>query len=48
MNQADNQTAIIRTFHVGRSYGAKSALSDITLDILKNEFIFITGPSGAG
>jgi len=48
MNQAENQAAIIRTFHVSRSYGAKSALSDITLDILKNEFLFITGPSGAG
>lgn len=48
MNKTENQAAIIRTFHVSRSYGAKSALSDITLDILKNEFLFITGPSGAG
>ena len=48
MNKAENQAAIIRTFHVSRSYGAKSALSDLTLDILKNEFLFITGPSGAG
>ena len=48
MNQAENQAAIIRTFHVSRRYGARSALTDITLDILKNEFLFITGPSGAG
>ncbi len=48
MNKTENQAAIIRTFHVSRSYGARSALSDITLDILKNEFLFITGPSGAG
>jgi len=39
---------IIRMFHVYRSYGAKQALSDITLDISKNELVFISGPSGAG
>jgi len=48
MNKTENQAAIIRTFHISRSFGAKSALTDITLDILKNEFLFITGPSGAG
>ena len=46
--QAENKTAMIRLFNVGRSYGAKHALIDLTLDILKNEFLFITGPSGAG
>ena len=35
-------------FHVHKQYGAKRALSDITLDIMKNEFILVTGPSGAG
>ncbi len=40
--------AIIRMFHVHRRYGAKSALHDLTLDILKNEYIFVTGASGAG
>jgi cell division transport system ATP-binding protein len=40
--------AIIRMFHVHRRYGAKSALHDVTLDIQKNEYIFVTGASGAG
>lgn len=42
------KTSIIRMFHVSKTYGAKSALSDISLDISKNEFLFINGPSGAG
>ena len=40
--------AIIRMFHVQKRYGSKFALQDITLDIYKNEFLFITGASGAG
>jgi cell division transport system ATP-binding protein len=40
--------AIIRMFHVQKRYGSKSALHDITLDIFKNEFLFVTGASGAG
>ena len=39
---------IIRMFHVHHNYGTKKALIDITLDIAKNEFVFISGPSGAG
>jgi cell division transport system ATP-binding protein len=48
MSQNENKNAIIRLFHVHRSYGNKRALQDITLDVAKNEFIFISGPSGAG
>jgi len=40
--------AIIRMFHVRKQYGAKKALTDITLDIHKNEFVLVTGASGAG
>lgn len=40
--------AIIRMFHVHKSYGAKFALQGITLDIFKNEMLFVTGRSGAG
>jgi cell division transport system ATP-binding protein len=40
--------AIIRMFHVHRRYGAKFALHDVTLDIYKNEYLFVTGASGAG
>lgn len=35
-------------FHVHKNYGAVKALVDITLDISKNELLFISGPSGAG
>ena len=35
-------------FHVNKNYGAKKALVDVTLDIPKNELLFISGPSGAG
>ena len=35
-------------FHVCKNYGAKKALVNITLDIPKNELLFISGPSGAG
>ena len=40
--------AIIRMFHVHRRYGAKSALLDVTLDIYKNEYLFVTSPSETG
>jgi len=48
MIETQNKNAIIRMFHVHKSFGAKNAIVDITLDIAKNEFLFITGPSGAG
>lgn len=35
-------------FHVYKRYGAKFALHDVTLDIAKNEYLFVTGASGAG
>jgi len=43
-----NKSSIIRFFHVHKNYGAKKALANITLDISKNELLFISGPSGAG
>ncbi|MBW2597977.1 MAG: cell division ATP-binding protein FtsE [Deltaproteobacteria bacterium] len=43
-----NKSSIIRLFHVHKNYGAKKALANITLDISKNELLFISGPSGAG
>jgi cell division transport system ATP-binding protein len=39
---------IIRLFHVHKRYGPKNALVDVSLDIPKNAFLFVTGPSGAG
>jgi cell division transport system ATP-binding protein len=48
MIDKQNKTSMIRLFHVHKNYGAVKALSDITLDISKNDLLFITGPSGAG
>lgn len=48
MMEGKEDSAIIRIFHVHKRYGPKKALTDITLDILKNEFLFVSGPSGAG
>jgi cell division transport system ATP-binding protein len=44
----ENTDAIIRMFHVHKRYGSKFALKDLSLDIYKNEFLFVTGRSGAG
>lgn len=48
MIDGQNKSSIIRMFHVHKNYGAKKALANITLDISKNELLFISGPSGAG
>ncbi len=48
MIDAAEKSSIIRMFHVHHNYGPKKALTDITLDIAKNELVFIGGPSGAG
>ncbi len=40
--------AIIRVFHVHKYYRAQKALVDVSLDVIRNEFLFISGPSGAG
>lgn len=48
MNEDNNRNAIIRFFHVYKRFGTKNALADITLNINENDFVVVTGPSGAG
>ena len=40
---------MIQFFHVSKRYpGEAPALDDLTLHVVKGEFVFVTGPSGAG
>lgn len=39
---------IVRMFHVTKRYGGACALDDVSLDIARGGFFFLTGASGAG
>lgn len=39
---------MIKFKHVSKSFGAIHALEDISFEVGKGEFVYITGPSGAG
>ncbi len=42
------KSPVIRMYHVHKSYGTKKALTDISLELMENERVFISGASGAG
>ncbi len=46
--EGKEKDALIRMFHVHKGYGSKKALIDISLNIFKNDLLFVSGPSGAG
>jgi len=39
---------MIQLFHVFRNFGSNVAISDMDLKVGRGEFVFVTGPSGAG
>ena len=39
---------MIRLYHVHKSYGQVPALDDVSFQLPKGEFTYVTGPSGAG
>ncbi|MBW1697291.1 MAG: cell division ATP-binding protein FtsE [Deltaproteobacteria bacterium] len=48
MKDETDKDSIIRLFHVCKRYGTRNAIVDLSLDIFRNELLFISGPSGAG
>jgi cell division transport system ATP-binding protein len=40
--------ALIRLEHVGKTFGGRTALSDVSLAFDPGEWVFVLGPSGAG
>jgi len=48
MTEATAERPIVRLSRVHQRYGRQAALTDLSLDIRKNEMVFVSGPSGAG
>jgi len=39
---------IIQMYHVYKQFGEKNVICDVSMNVIRNEFLFISGPSGAG
>ncbi|ETR72797.1 MAG: Cell division ATP-binding protein ftsE [Candidatus Magnetoglobus multicellularis str. Araruama] len=39
---------IIQMYHVYKQFGEKDVICDVSMNVIRNEFLFISGPSGAG
>ncbi len=39
---------MIRLYHVSKTYGGQHALDDVSVQVPKGQFAYVTGPSGAG
>ncbi len=48
MIDEEQKNSIIRLFRVSRRYENALALEDVSIDIARNEFVFVSGRSGAG
>lgn len=45
---SDEKKEMVHLKNVTKRFGSVSAVSDVSFDVAKGEFVFLTGPSGAG
>jgi cell division transport system ATP-binding protein len=48
MTDSEGRMPIVRLSHVHHAYGPYQTLTDLSLEVQKNELAFVCGPSGAG
>ena len=45
MKHESDKDAIIRLFRVYKRFGGKNALVDLSLDVFRNELLYVSGPT---